>query len=128
MLTMKAVHNRCSKALRFLRFDWIQDPEEVLNEKLKTVGLESEYLETDLNLFEVFRKKLYWGLDREYYPLLDLVVPAHFRWQITVMWLLIKCRPTNDSTFDYARRAILPPSNAEGAEKKLVNEKTRKSK
>jgi len=92
MLTMKAVHNRRSKALRFLPFDWIQDPEEVLNEKLKTVGLESEYLETDLKLFEVFRKKLCWSLDREYYPLLDLVVPAHFKWQITVMWLLIKCR------------------------------------
>ena len=47
----------------FLRFDWIHDPEEVLNEKLKTVGLESEYLETDLKLFEVFHKKLYWSLD-----------------------------------------------------------------
>jgi len=113
---MKTVHDRCSKALRFLRFDWIQDPEETSNKKLKTVDLESEYLETDLKLFEVFRKKLYRSLDREYYPLLDLVVPAHFRWQITVMWLLIKFRPTNDSTFDYARRAILPPSNIEGAE------------
>jgi len=126
MLTMKAVNNRSSKVLRFLCFDWIQDPEEVLNEKLKTVGLESEYLETDLKLFEFFRKELYWSLDREYYPLLDLVVPAHFRWQITVMWLLIKCRPTNDSTFDYTCRAILPPSSAEGAEKELVNEKNMK--
>jgi len=116
MLTMKDVRNRCSKALRFLRFDWIQDPKEVLNENLRTVDLESEYLETGLKLFEVFRKKLYWSLDREYYPLLDLVLPAHFRWQITVMRLLIKCRPINGSTFDYARRAILPPSNAEGAE------------
>jgi len=113
---MKNVHDRCSKALRFLCFDWIQDPEEVLNKKLKTVGLESEYLETDLKLFDVFRKKLYWSLDREYYPLLDLVVPAHFRWQIMVMWLVIKCRPINDSTFDYARRAIAPPSSAKGAE------------
>jgi len=46
-----------------LRFDWIQDPEVVLDEKLKTVGLECEYLETDPELFKVFHNKLYWSLE-----------------------------------------------------------------
>jgi len=69
--------------------------------------LESEYLETDLELFKVFLQKLYRNLKRKYRPLLDLVVPAHFRWQTTVLWFLIKCRPINASTYDYVRRAML---------------------
>jgi len=73
-------HDKCSKVLRNLRFDWIQDREVVLVEKLKVVGLESACLETDLELFEVYRKKLYRRLERKYRQLLDLVVPAHFRW------------------------------------------------
>jgi len=109
---MTAAHVKCSKVLRSLRFDWAQDPEVVLDEKLQVVGLESEYLETDLELFEVFHKKLYRGLERQYRPMLELMVPVHFRWQITVIWLLIKCRPTNDFTCEYVRRAILNPSLA----------------
>jgi len=59
MVRMSAnVHKECSKVFRSLRFAWVQDPEVVLNEKLKTVGLESVYLETDLELFKVFHKKL----------------------------------------------------------------------
>jgi len=38
---MTAAHIKCSEALRSLRFAWVQDQEVVLNEKLKTVGLES---------------------------------------------------------------------------------------
>jgi len=60
-------HDRCSRAISFLRFNWIQDPEVVLDEKLKTVGLESVYFETDIELFDVFRKKLYWSLERRYH-------------------------------------------------------------
>jgi len=44
-------HEKCSKVLRILRFDWTQDLEIVLNERLQTIGLESEYLKTDLELF-----------------------------------------------------------------------------
>jgi len=55
-------HEKCSKVLRSLRFDWTQGPEIVLNERLKTIGLESEYLKTDLELFEVFHQKLYRNL------------------------------------------------------------------
>ena len=47
-------HDKCSKVLRSLCFDWIQDPDVVLNECLKTVGLESEYLETDFELLKFF--------------------------------------------------------------------------
>jgi len=60
-------HDRCSRAISFLRFNWIQDPEVVLDKKLKTVGLESVYFETDIELFDVFRKKLYWSLERRYH-------------------------------------------------------------
>jgi len=100
-------HEKCSKVLRSLRFDWTQDPEIVLNEKLKTIGLESEYLETDWELFKVFHQKLYRNLKEKYRPLLDLVVPAHFAWQTTFIWFLIKCRPTDASTYDYAQKAML---------------------
>jgi len=75
-------HDKRSKVLRRLRFDWIQDPEVVLNECLKTVGLESEYLETDFELFEVFRSKLYRGLERKYLSYLALfyfLVLSHAR-------------------------------------------------
>jgi len=53
------LREECSKVLCSLRFDLVQDPEIVLNEKLKTIGLESEYLEKDLELFKVFYQKLY---------------------------------------------------------------------
>jgi len=76
---MTAAHVKCSKALCNLRFDWVQDPEVVLDEKLQVVDLESEYLETDLELSKIFHSKLYRSLERKYHPLLDLVVPAHFR-------------------------------------------------
>jgi len=100
---MTAAHEKCSKALRSLRFDWTQDPEIALNERLKTIGLESEYLKTDLELFKVFHQKLYRNLEEKYRPLLDLVVPAHFTWQTTVIWFLIKCRPIDASTYDYVQ-------------------------
>jgi len=44
---MTAAHVKCFKVLHSLRFDWLQDPEVVLDKKPKTVGLASEYLETD---------------------------------------------------------------------------------
>jgi len=58
-------HNRCSRAIRFLRFNWIQNPEVILNEKLETVGLNSDYLKDDPELFEVFRRKLYGRLKKD---------------------------------------------------------------
>jgi len=70
--------DRCSKAIRSLRFNWIRNPEVILNEKLQTVGLNSDYLKIDPELFEVFRRKLYRKLNKRYYGLLDFVVPAHF--------------------------------------------------
>jgi len=57
MVQMTDAHVKCSEALRNLRFDWVQDPEVVLDEKLKVVGLESKYLKTDPELFEVYRRK-----------------------------------------------------------------------
>jgi len=62
MIKMIDARVKCSNVLLRLRFDWIQDPEVVLDEKSQVVGLESEYLEIDLELFEVFHKKLYKGL------------------------------------------------------------------
>ena len=78
-----------------------------MNEKLKTIGLESEYLETDLELFNVFEQKLLRNLKEKYRPLLDLVVPARFSWQTTVIWLLIKCTLIVGSTYDNAQKAML---------------------
>ena len=46
------------------RFNWIRNPEVVLSEKLQTVGLKSDYLKNDLELFEIFRMKLYRRLNK----------------------------------------------------------------
>ena len=56
MIKMTAAHEKCSEVFRSLRFHWTQDPEIVLNERLKTIGLKSEYLGTDLELFNVFHQ------------------------------------------------------------------------
>jgi len=58
-------HDKCSKVLLNLCFNWIQNPEVILGEKLQTVGLNSDYLKNDLELFEVFRKKLYRKLNKK---------------------------------------------------------------
>ena len=79
-------HDRCSRAIRSLRFNWIQNPEVILNEKLQTVGLNSDYLKNDPELFEVFWRKLCRRLNKRYYALLNFIVPAHFVWQIKIMW------------------------------------------
>jgi len=60
-------HKRCSRAIRFLHFNLIQNPEGILNEKLQTVGLNSDYLKNYPELFEVFRRKLYRRLNKHYH-------------------------------------------------------------
>jgi len=65
----------------------------VLDKKLQTIGLNSDYLEKDPGLFEVFRKKLYRRLNKRYYGLLDFIGPAHFIFQIEIMWYMLKGKP-----------------------------------
>ena len=77
-IKMTGAQDRCTRALRDLRFDQIQDPEVVLSERLKAVCLDSDYLKTDTELFVGYCRKLYRGLEVEYHQLLDLVVSAHF--------------------------------------------------
>ena len=79
------VGNHSSRAIRSLRFNWIQNPEVILNEKLQTVGLNTEYLKSDPELFEVFRKKLYCKLNKRYRRLVDLIVPIYFGKQIKII-------------------------------------------
>jgi len=62
----------------------MQDPEVVLSEALKTIGLDSDYLRTNSELFEIYRKQLYGRLKKQYYPLIALLVPAHYIWQVGV--------------------------------------------
>jgi len=102
-------HNRCSRAIRFLRFNWIQIPEVILNGKLQTVGLNSDYLKNDPELFEVFRQKLYRRLNKHYYELLDLIVPENFVWQVKIMWKLLKPRQRNELKYEQIRKAITIP-------------------
>ena len=56
----------------------------MLDERLQTVGLRSDYLKSDPELFEVFRKKLYRKLNKKYRGLLYFIVPAYFIWQIKI--------------------------------------------
>jgi len=99
-------HERCSKAIRSLRFNWIQNPEVILNEKLQIVGLNSDYLKNDPELFEVFRRKLYRRLNKRYHGLLDFIIPAYFLWQIKIMWIMLKCKSRNKNTYEQTRKAI----------------------
>jgi len=102
----KKIKNPCSRAIRSLRFTWIQNPEVILNEELQTVGLNSDYLKNDPELFEVFRRKLYRRLNKRYYGLLDFIVPVHFVWQMKFMWKKLKCKPRNEQTYDQIKKII----------------------
>jgi len=89
-----------------LRFNWTQNPEVILGEKLQTVGWNSGYLKNDPELFEVFRKKLYHKLNKRYRRLLDLIVLVHFIWQTKIMWSMLKYKPINGQTYELIRKAI----------------------
>ena len=88
-------YERCSKAIRSLYFNWFQNPEVILNEKLQTVGLNSGYLKDDTELFEVFRRKLYRRLNKRYHGLLNFIIPVYFIWQIKIMWIMLKRKSRN---------------------------------
>jgi len=60
---MTSAHDRCSRVLRDLHFDWTQDSEVVLSKRLKAIHLETDYLKTDSELFGGYCRKLYLGLD-----------------------------------------------------------------
>jgi len=105
---MNNAHAECFKVLRSLRFDWIPDPIVVLEEKLHTVGLTADYLKTDQELFKVFHDKLYRKMERKYRPILDFLVPDHFKWQTSTMWTLLRLRPIDENTYDQIQNAILP--------------------
>jgi len=48
-------------------------------------------------------------LKKQYHPLLALLVPSHFIWQVNTMWIMIKQRPADDQTYEQVRKAILTP-------------------
>jgi len=100
------LHDKCFRTIRSSRFNWVQNPEVILNEKLQTVGLNSVYLKNNPELFDVFRRKLYRRLNKRYYELLNLIVPAHFVWQIKIMWKMLKCRPRNEQTYEQIIKII----------------------
>ena len=45
-------HDKCLQVLQKLRVNWTRNPEDVLDKKLKTVGLETEILITDMQLLK----------------------------------------------------------------------------
>jgi len=89
MIKMTNVQEKCLHVLHDLRCNWVQDPEAVLSEALKTIGLDSDYLKTNPELFEIYRKQLHRRLKTQYHPLLALLVPSHFIWQVNTMWIMI---------------------------------------
>ena len=104
---MTNVQEKFLNVLRDLCCNWMQDPEVVLNEAIKTIDLDSDYLRTNPELFEIYRKQLYRCLKKQYHSLLALLVLAHFIWQVNTMWIMIKQRPTDDQTYEQVRKAIL---------------------
>jgi len=100
-----SVNIKSSKyAKRSLRFNWIQNPELTLNEKLQTVGLNSDYLKNDPELFEVFRKILYCKLNKRYRRLVDLIVPIHFVKEIKIIWIMLRGKPINGQRYEQKRK------------------------
>jgi len=106
---MTNVQEKCFHILRDLCCNWMLDPEVVLSEALKTIGLDSDHLTTNPELFENYRKQLSRCLKKQYHPLLAPLVPAHFTWQVYTMWITIKQRLTDDQTYEQVRKAILTP-------------------
>jgi len=98
----------CFKILQSLCCDWIQDPIVVLDEKLKTVGLTTDYLNTDQELFKVFHGSLYRKMERKHGPILDFLIPDHFKWQTGTIWTLLRLRLIDENTYDQIQNAILP--------------------
>ena len=114
------VHNKCFRAIRSLRFNRIQNPEVVLDKKLQTIGLNSNYLEKDPGLFEIFQKQLYRRLSKRYYRLQDLIDPAQFICQIKIMRYMLEGKPKNEQTYEPMKTAItIPPFR-----KRLIPRKT----
>jgi len=103
------VQEKCFHVLRDLRCNWMPDPEVVLREALKAIGSGSDHLTTNPELFEIYRRQLYRRLKKQYHPLLALLVPVHFIWQVNTTWIMIKQRPTDDQTYEQVRKAILTP-------------------
>jgi len=100
---------RYAEAIRFLRFNWFQNPEVISNEQLQTVGLNSEYLKNDLELFEIFWVRLYRRLSKPYRDLLDLIDPENFVWQVKIMWILLKTKQRKELKYEQIREAITVP-------------------
>ena len=103
------IHDKCFRAIRSLRFNWVQNPEVVLDKKLQTIGLNSDYLKNDPGLFEVFRKRLHRRLNKRYYGLVDFIVSAHFICQIEIMWYMLKGKPRNEQMHEQIKRATTTP-------------------
>ena len=80
-----------------------------LSERLAAIGLDSEYLKKDSELFEVYRKKLNRGLEELYHALLEFLTSEHYVWQKNTMWIMLKRRPTDENTYDQTRKAISTP-------------------
>jgi len=47
-------------------------------------------------------------MERKHRPILDFLVPDHFKWQICTMWTLLKLRPIDENTYNQIQNAILP--------------------
>jgi len=69
--------------------------------------LKSECVETDLELFNVFHQQAISKFGKKYHPLLDLVVPVYFRWQMAVEKSVVTARSKplkdNDSASNFSR-------------------------
>jgi len=78
----------------------------MLDERLQTVDLRSQYLKKDPELFEIFRKKLYRKLNKSYRGLLDFMVPVHFIWKTKKMWPLPKGKSIKGQTYERIKNAI----------------------
>jgi len=96
-----------------LRFNCLQNPEEILNERLQTIGLNSDYLKNEPVLFELFRQKLYKKLNRYYYELVDLIDSENFVWQIKIMWTVLKTKQSKKLNYEQIRKTIITPKLGE---------------
>jgi len=73
------------------------------------VGLNSEYLKNNPELFEIFRTKLYSRLSKPYRDLLDLTDSENVVWQRKIMWILLKTKQRKELKHEQIREAITVP-------------------
>jgi len=88
--------------LKSINFTWCQSPIKVLQNKLRTLGLDWTVFEEDPILFCTFKQRLsgkFRGNLKKYQPLLSLINQGLWQWQVDMMWEILFNRPIQEDSY-----------------------------